>query len=50
LIEDNSRLGLNVQMAGDMKKGIQAVYAAGLQSGYLSKAVDNATIYTGVRK
>jgi NitT/TauT family transport system substrate-binding protein len=47
LIEDNSRLGLNVQTAGDMKKGIQAVYAAGLQSGYLSKAVDNATIYTG---
>jgi NitT/TauT family transport system substrate-binding protein len=50
LIEDNSRLGLNVQTAASMKKGIQAVYAAGLQSGYLSKAVDNATIYTGSGK
>lgn len=50
LIEDNSRLGLNVQTAGDMKKGIQAVYAAGRQSGYLNKAVPDSTIYTGIRK
>ena len=50
LIEDNTRLGLNVQTAADMKKGIEAVYAAGLQSGYLSKAVDPTTIYTGMRK
>lgn len=50
LIEDNTRLGLNVQTAADMKNGIEAVYAAGLQSGYLSKGVDPATIYTGMRK
>jgi len=50
LIEDNSRLGLNVQTAADMKKGIEAVYATGINSGYLTKAVDPATIYTGIRK
>ena len=50
LIKDNSRLGLNVQTAGDMKKGIQAVYAAGQQSGYLNKPVADSTIYTGIRK
>ncbi|HEY4073062.1 MAG TPA: ABC transporter substrate-binding protein [Herbaspirillum sp.] len=50
LIEDNSRLGLNVQTAADMKKGIEAVYAAGVQSKYLSKDVDKSTIYTGIRK
>jgi NitT/TauT family transport system substrate-binding protein len=50
LIEDNSRLGMNVQTAADMKKSIEAVYATGVQSGYLSKDVDKATIYTGIRK
>lgn len=50
LIVDNGRLGLNVQRAGDMKKSIQAVYAAGKQSGYLDKDVSDTTIYTGVRK
>ena len=50
LIEDNSRLGLHVQTAEDMRKGILAVYAAGLQSAYLTKAVDPSTIYTGIRK
>jgi ABC-type nitrate/sulfonate/bicarbonate transport system substrate-binding protein len=50
LIEDNSRLGLNVQTAASMKKGIEAVYAAGVQSAYLSKAVDPATIYMGSGK
>jgi len=45
LIEDNSRLGTNVVPAGKIRKGIEAVYAAGLQSGYLAKAVDNSTIY-----
>jgi NitT/TauT family transport system substrate-binding protein len=50
LIEDNSRLGIDVQTAADMRKGIEAVYAAGRQSGYLSKDVDKATIYTGTRK
>jgi len=50
LIEDNSRLGMNVQTAATLKKSIEAVYATGVQSGYLSKDVDGATIYTGVRK
>lgn len=50
LIEDNDRLGLNVKTAADVKKGIEAVYAAGLQSGYLTKEVDKSTIYTGIRK
>ena len=50
LIEDNSRLGLNVQTAGDMQKGIEAVYATGIKSAYLTKEVDKATIYTGIRK
>lgn len=45
LIEDNSRLGTNVAPAGKIRKGIEAVYAAGLQSGYLTKAVDKSTIY-----
>ncbi len=47
LIEDNSRLGTNVAPAGEIRKGIEAVYAAGLQSGYLTKAVDKSTIYAG---
>jgi ABC-type nitrate/sulfonate/bicarbonate transport system substrate-binding protein len=50
LIEDNSRLGLNVAPAAQIRKGIEAVYAAGLQSGYLAKNVDKATIYTGSGK
>jgi NitT/TauT family transport system substrate-binding protein len=50
LIEDNSRLAMNVQTAADMKKSIEAVYATGIQSGYLAKEVDKATIYSGGRK
>lgn len=50
LIEDNSRLGLNVRTAADMRKGIEAVYAAGLQSKYLDKEVDKSTIYSGAGK
>ena len=49
LVEDNSRLGLNVMPAGRIVKDIEAVYAAGLKSGYLSKEVDKSTIYTGLR-
>jgi NitT/TauT family transport system substrate-binding protein len=45
LIEDNGRLGTNVAPAGQVRKGIEAVYAAGLQSGYLAKEVDKSTIY-----
>jgi NitT/TauT family transport system substrate-binding protein len=47
LIEDNSRLRMNVQTAAEVKTAIEAVYAVGLQSGYLTKPVDKATIYTG---
>lgn len=50
LIEDNSRLAVDVQTADDMRKGIEAVYAIGVQSGYLAKEVDKATIYSGIRK
>ncbi len=49
LVADNSRLGLNVVPAGRIAKEIEAVYAAGLQSGYLAKEVDKATIYTELR-
>jgi NitT/TauT family transport system substrate-binding protein len=49
LIEDNSRLGLNVAPAGRIVKDIEAVYSAGVQSGYLAKDVDKSTIYTGLR-
>ncbi len=45
LIEDNSRLGTNVAPAGQIRKGIEAVYAAGRQSGYLAKEVAKSTIY-----
>jgi NitT/TauT family transport system substrate-binding protein len=47
LIVDKTRLGLNVQTAAEMKKDIQAVYAAGRQSGYLSSDVSDSTIYMG---
>jgi len=50
LIVDNTRLGLNVQTAAEMKQGIQAVYAAGRQSGYLSSEVSDSTIYLGSGK
>jgi NitT/TauT family transport system substrate-binding protein len=50
LIEDNGRLGLNVRSASEVKTGIEAVYKAGLQSGYLKAAVDPATIYSGLGK
>jgi ABC-type nitrate/sulfonate/bicarbonate transport system substrate-binding protein len=49
LIEDNGRLGLNVVPAGRIVNDIEAVYAAGLQSGYLATDVDRSTIYTGLR-
>jgi NitT/TauT family transport system substrate-binding protein len=50
LIQDNGRLGLNVRTAAEVKTGIDAVYQAGLQSGYLKAAVDPATIYMGAGK
>lgn len=50
LIQDNGRLGLNVRTAAEVKTGIEAVYQAGLQSGYLKASVDPATIYMGPLK
>ncbi|HEX5464834.1 MAG TPA: ABC transporter substrate-binding protein [Burkholderiales bacterium] len=47
LIRNNDLLGMNVKPAAAMRKGIESVYAAGLQSHYLDKKVDPATIYTG---
>jgi ABC-type nitrate/sulfonate/bicarbonate transport system substrate-binding protein len=49
LIKDNIRLGLNVDTAGDMEKGIRAVYAAGHKIGYLTKEVSESTIYKGIK-
>jgi NitT/TauT family transport system substrate-binding protein len=49
LIEDNSRLGMNVVPASKIRPGIEAVYKAGVQSGYLKKNVDAATIYDGLK-
>jgi ABC-type nitrate/sulfonate/bicarbonate transport system substrate-binding protein len=46
LIGDNSRLGTNVVPAAQIRRGIEAVYAAGLQSGYLAREVDKSTIYS----
>ncbi len=49
LISTSGRLGLNVQSAGALKQSIEAVYAAGRQSGYLDKDVAASTIYTGIK-
>lgn len=50
LVTNNNQLGLDVKPAGELKKEIQAVYAAGKQSGYLSQDVSDSTIYTGIKK
>ena len=47
LIRNNDLLGMNVKPAAAMHKGIESVYAAGLQSHFLDKRVDPATIYVG---
>jgi NitT/TauT family transport system substrate-binding protein len=47
LIQDNNRLGLNVVRASQVRLNIQAVYTAGLQSGFLNQFVSNSSIYTG---
>jgi len=45
LIEDNARLGSNVVPAARIQRSIEAVYASGVQSGYLTRQVDKSTIY-----
>ena len=47
LIRDNSRLGMNVQPAGELRKEIEAVYRAGQSIGYLAKTPSAASIYDG---
>jgi NitT/TauT family transport system substrate-binding protein len=47
LIQDNNRLGLNVVRASQIRLNLQAVYTAGLQSGFLKQFVSSSTIYSG---
>jgi len=47
LIRNNSRLGMNVQPAGELRKEIEAVYRAGQSIGYLPKPPSAASIYDG---
>ena len=46
MIASNKTLRMNVMDAAQARAGIEAVYRAGLQSGYLSKPVDPASIYS----
>ena len=50
LIQDNKRLALNVVRASEIRLNLQAVYTAGLQSGYLKQFVSSSTIYGGPPK
>jgi len=47
LIRDNSRLGMNVKPAGELRKEIEAVYRAGQSIGHLPKAPSTGSIYAG---
>ena len=46
-IKANSRLGLSLASAGEVRKEIQAVYKAGLESGFLTQMPTDASIYGG---
>ena len=45
LIKANDRLGMNVRWAGDVRKEIGQVYAAGRSTGFLPSDPNQATIY-----
>ena len=45
LLRDNSRLRMNVQPAGELRKEIEAVYRAGQSIGYLARLPSAASIY-----
>jgi ABC-type nitrate/sulfonate/bicarbonate transport system substrate-binding protein len=45
LIKQNARLGLNVRWASDLRKEIEAVYAAGKSIGFLGAAPAQTSIY-----
>lgn len=47
LISENARLALGVDPAGDLETEIKAVYAAGLELGYLDKEPAASTVYKG---
>jgi NitT/TauT family transport system substrate-binding protein len=46
MIVSNRTLSMDVMPAAKVRKGIEAVYKAGLQSGYFSQPVDAASIYS----
>ena len=46
-IRANSRLGLSLASADEVRKEIQAVYKAGMESGFLPQAPSDASIYGG---
>lgn len=50
LIQNNDRLGLNVQWASDMSTEIGKVYEAGMAIDYLPGKPTDATIYSGNKK
>jgi ABC-type nitrate/sulfonate/bicarbonate transport system substrate-binding protein len=47
LVRDNERLGLNVSPAEKLKTEIDAVYRAGMSTGYLKSMPSAATVYAG---
>ena len=46
-IRANDRLGLSLASADEVRREIQSVYKAGLESGFLPKAPSDASIYAG---
>ena len=46
-IRANDRLGLSLASADEVRREIQSVYKAGIESGFLSKAPSEASIYNG---
>ena len=47
LISQNARLALGVDRAGDLEAEIKAVFAAGLELGYLKEEPSATTVYKG---
>lgn len=47
MIEDNDRLGLNVQSAGAIEDSIRAVFDAGIEIGYFEEQPPDSVIYQG---
>lgn len=47
LVRDNRRLGLDVSPAGRLEKEIDAVYRAGMATGYLTGMPAASTVYSG---